>query len=122
MPDILSGGERCPLQREAQRRRGCRNSDLERPHALTFCAPDCQGHVGAGTVPNFNSKGVSVRFLNLSPIDADDKVIPGLNGYVAVLVAEDLEAEGAIAVSGDLRRGVGVEAGYEAVESSEHVW
>ena len=95
---------------------------MERSYALTLCAPDRQCHVGAGTVSYFDSKGVCVWVFDLAAVDADDEVVPGLDGYVVVLVAKDLEAEGAVAVSGDLRRGVGVEAGYEAVESSEHVW
>ena len=95
---------------------------MERSHALALCAPDRQCHIGAGTVPYFNSKGVRVRIFYLASIDADDIVVPGLNGYVVVLVAEDLETEGAVAVAGGLRRGVGVEAGYEAIEGTEHVW
>ena len=64
---------------------------------------------------------MGVGFFNPSPVDADDEVVPRLNRYVVVLVAEDLEAKGAVAVAGGGRGGVGVEAGYEAVESSEHV-
>ena len=122
MPDILSRRDRRPLQREAQRRRGRRNRNLERPYALTLCAPDRQRNIGASTIPNFDRKRVRVRFFDLSPVDADDKVIPGLNWYVVVFVAEDLKAEGPVGVSGGLRRGVGVEAGYEAVEGAEHGW
>lgn len=121
MPDVFSRGNGRPLQREAERRRGCRNSDLDRSHPLTLCAPDCQSHAGASAVAYLDGKGVRVRFFNLSAVDADDKVIPGLNGYVVVLVAEDLEAEGAMAVLGALRRRVGVEAGYETIEGPEHV-
>ena len=53
-------------------------------------------------------------------IDADDKVVPGFNSYVCVLVAEDLETERAVAITGGGGGAVGVEAGDEAVEGSEH--
>lgn len=53
-------------------------------------------------------------------VDADDEVVPGLEGDVGVFVAEDLEAEGAVGVAGGLGGGVGVEAGDEAVEGAEH--
>lgn len=59
--------------------------------------------------------------VDLAAVDADDEVVPGLDGYVGVFVAEDLEAEGAGGVSGGLGRGVAVEAGDEAVEGAEHV-
>ena len=54
-----------------------------------------------------------------APIDAHNKVEPWLNGYLGVLVAEDLEAKGAVA-GAVLRLGVRVEARDEAIESAEH--
>ena len=61
-----------------------------------------------------------VRVVDGAAVDADDEVVPGLEGDVGVFVAEDLEAEGAVGVAGGGRGGVGVEAGYEAVEGAEH--
>ena len=122
MPHVFRRRDRRPLQRQSQRRRGRRDGDLERPDALAFGAPDRQGHVGAGTVAYLDGEGVGVWLFDPAAVDADDEVVPGLDGYVGVFVAEDLEAEGAVGVSRGLGGGVGVEAGYEAVKGSEHGW
>ncbi len=122
MPNILGRRNRRPLQRQAQRGRGRRDRDPERPDTLTLCAPDRQDHVGTGAVSDLDGEGTCVGFFNRPPVDADDEVVPGFEGYVGVFVAEDLEAEGGGAVPGGLGGGVGVEAGYEAVEGAEHGW
>ena len=95
---------------------------MQRPQALALCAPDRQGDGGAGAVADFDREGVRVGVVDRAAVDADDEVVPRLEGDVVVLVAEDLEAEGAVASAGGLGWSVGVEAGYEAVECAEHVW
>lgn len=115
VPDVLRGRDGGPLQRETQRGRGGRDGDLEGAHALAFCAPDRQGDGRAGAVADLDGEGVGVWVVDLAAVDADDEIVPGLEGYIGVFVAEDLEAEGAGGVSGGLRWGVAVEAGNEAV-------
>ena len=59
---------------------------------------------------------------DLTTVDSNDKVIPRFNGNIGVLITQYLKAKGPMpAVSRGLcRRAVGVKAGYEAVESTEH--
>ena len=47
---------------------------------------------------------------DLTAIDTNDKIIPRLNTYFEVLVPQNLEAKGTVAVVGVLRRAIGVEA------------
>ena len=56
---------------------------------------------------------------DLAAVDADDEVEPWLDGYLVVLVAQDLEAKCSVAVGVTGGR-VGVQAGDEAVQGTEH--
>lgn len=57
---------------------------------------------------------------DLSAIDTNYIVIPWLNGYLRILVAEHLETRRRLAIPRALSWTVGVKAGDEAIQGAEH--
>ena len=100
-------------------------------------APDCKGNTGTSAVADLCCEQIRVRVIlgtisfiiflqemlssyNLATINANDEVIPRLNGNFEVLVSQDLKAKGTISFPGALWRKIRVETGYEPIKSSEH--
>lgn len=54
-------------------------------------------------------------------IDTNNEVVPRLNGYLEVLVSQDLEAKCTVSIFWILRGAIRVKAGYKTIQSSEHI-